>query len=263
MMQPMRAHEFLAVALPLLLLASACDDDPMVYDLGPKACDAEPGPTVASDIDTTLTINDTESTQQYVSGGKDAHPQARAGAAEMLQAWSERGYWIMYVTARPDAEHIPASCTTADCPSYFDATLEWLKSEGFPTRRAVLSLAEALSLDSNVTRDSKIARMQELTDEGYDFQYGYGDKLSDVDAFRALGIPDEHIFTVGPEPGMDGTVAIDEGADPEAASYAEHKAAFVEEQEQLCAPPEDAPEIEPRGVADGGAGAGDGGAGGG
>jgi hypothetical protein len=180
----------------------------------PAACGDAPGPTVATDIHGTLTVED------YLDNIGNQTP--RPGAAEMLQAYSQRGYFILYITGAPQ--------------TIIAETRSWFAEHGFPIERAILTLPEIASLDATVNRDYKTMRLREFIAKGYRFDYGYGDKTSDLEAFQAAGVATDHIFSIGAEAGALGTRPIDEGTPVDAAGYEEHLAADVSLFPAVCTP---------------------------
>jgi phosphoglycolate phosphatase-like HAD superfamily hydrolase len=178
------------------------------------ACGDTPGPTVATDIHGTITVED------YLDNIGNQTP--RPGAAEMLEAYSQRGYFILYITGAPQA--------------IIAETRSWFAEHGFPLERAILTLPEVASLDATVNREYKTMRLQEFLAKGYRVDYGYGDKESDLQAFQAVGVATDHIFSIGAEAGALGTRPIDEGTPVDAAGYEEHLADDVAQLPAVCTP---------------------------
>jgi len=77
-------------------------------------------------------------------------------------------------------------------------------------------------------RDSKVARLLALERDGFRFDFAYGNALTDLEAFKAIGIPLDGIFSIGEYAGALSTTAIDPAVDPEEASYAVHLSERVE-----------------------------------
>jgi hypothetical protein len=177
-------------------------------------CGDAPGPMVATDIHGTLTVED------YLDNIGNQTP--RPGAAEMLQAYSKRGYFILYITGAPQ--------------TIIAETRSWFAEHGFPLERAILTLPDVASLDATVNRDYKTARLREFVAKGYRVDYAYGDKSSDLQAFQAVGVATDHIFSIGAEAGALGSGAIDPGTPVDAAGYEEHLSGFVSQLPAICAP---------------------------
>jgi hypothetical protein len=180
----------------------------------PASCGDAPGPTVATDIHGTLTVED------YLDNIGNQTP--RPGAAEMLQAYSQRGYFILYITGAPQ--------------TIIAETRSWFAEHGFPLERAILTLPEVASLDATVNRDYKTMRLREFLAKGYRVDYAYGDKGSDLQAFQAVGVATDHIFSIGAEAGTLGTRPIDEGTPVDAAGYEDHLAGDVSLLRAICTP---------------------------
>lgn len=180
----------------------------------PAACGDAPGPTVATDIHGTLTVED------YLDDIGNQTP--RPGAAEMLQAYSKRGYFILYITGAPQ--------------TIIAETESWFAEHGFPLERAILTLPDVASLDATVNRDYKTMRLREFLAKGYRVEYAYGDKASDLQAFQAVGVATDHIFSIGAEAGALGTRPIDEGTPVAAAGYEDHLAGAVSPLPAVCTP---------------------------
>jgi len=161
-----------------------------------------PGPAVVSDIDATLTTDDLEFITQLATGAHD--PLAREGGAELLTGYAERGYFIVYATGRSEEMVLANTGESAR-----DATLRWLDEHGFPLERSRLYLAPTnADVAGEPARIYKAARLAEATEEGMDFRYAYGNAQADFDAYADVGIPKSGTFSIGPEAGSVGTVAV-------------------------------------------------------
>lgn len=177
-------------------------------------CDDKPGPAVVTDIHGTLSVEDWLDNL--------GNQTARPGSVQMLQEYAKRGYSILYVSGAPR--------------SIVPETVRWFKEKGYPTERAVLTMPETSSLVSSVNRRLKTMRLEEFAAKGYRVQYGYGDKDSDVQAYEAAGLTPDHIFTIGDDAGLLGTVALDKGKPAAQAGYEEHVRQFVATVPAVCAP---------------------------
>ncbi len=181
-----------------------------------------PGVAIVTDIDATLTTSDNEFLSQLITGTHD--PAERAGAAAMISDYAERGYFILYLTARP--EGAPVGLTGQNAA---DATLEWLTAHGYPIdpEHTRVTLAPGLVF-GNSAADFKSGALMDMEAEGFSFAYAYGNATSDIDAYAAAGIAVDDTFIIGPEAGTGGTVAV-AGED-----WLEHTSTFVDPLPAIC-----------------------------
>ncbi|MEB2322826.1 MAG: hypothetical protein OZ921_09945 [Sorangiineae bacterium] len=180
---------------------------------------------IVTDIDETLTTSDAELVNQLFDGTYD--PKMRAGADTLMQGYSKRGYFIFYLTARV------ATMTLAGTgESMTDATDEWLERHGFPMRSDRTWVA--LSQENIVGRDPatvefKTRAIEAKMDEGYRFEFAYGNATTDIDAYENAGIAKADTFIIGKRAGDDGTTAIAE------EDYLEHERSQLPAVETICA----------------------------
>jgi hypothetical protein len=161
---------------------------------------------VVTDIDETLTTSDAELLTQIRDPSHD--PARRPGSIEMVNAWADKGYKIVYLTARPHDFRVP--------------TREWLRRHGYPL--GPLSTASSLVFGGTASA-YKGAFLKGLIDDlGWVPVAAYGNAESDVTGYEAAGIPKEVSFTIGVEAGMAGTVAIADG------DYTAHVGSYVADQ---------------------------------
>lgn len=142
---------------------------------------------VVTDIDGTLTASDGELLSQltditYV-------PKLMGAADKMLQAWAQKGYPIIYLTART---HILRA----------ESRL-WLDDIAAPT--GPLITANGGKAD-DVYKTLWMNRM--IHDFGWNVVAVYGNADTDITAYENAGIAKDHTFIVGPLAGNRGTVAI-------------------------------------------------------
>jgi len=207
-MSMMRAVAAMA-ATTSLLWATGCED--------PGPC--EPRWAVVTDIDETLTTQDGEYLQQFTDPTHD--PAERPDAAELMHAYADLGYTIIYITARAANLDLP------DGRSATEATLDWLEGHDFPFAPEDLYLAETTGIGS-ATVEYKAGVLADREADGWSFAYAYGNADTDIDAFREGGISDEVIFHVGRTAGeIDGveTIPIDEAF---TQHMADHMASVIE-----------------------------------
>jgi phosphatidate phosphatase PAH1 len=190
---------------------------------GPELPDcADVRQVVVTDIDETLTTSDAEFVLQILDPTYD--PKLRAGAVELMQGYSERGFVIHYLTARSK------TVALGDDLGAEQATRDWLVAHGFPFGEdlAWLTLAETLVTGEDTTA-YKAAALQARQAEGYTYPYAYGNASTDIEAYAAAGIPKAATFIIGAEAGAQGTQAI-EGED-----FVAHAAAQLPLVASVCA----------------------------
>ncbi|MCB9545406.1 MAG: hypothetical protein H6706_05860 [Myxococcales bacterium] len=157
---------------------------------------------VITDIDGTLTLADAELTRQI--GDPTYVPRANDGALELMQAWAEKGYKVVYLTARPHTFRLQ--------------TRAWLDDLGFPYGPVIT--ADSLVFGESA-RTYKRAAIQELVDDfGWIIEAAYGNASSDIQAYEDAGHPKDRTFIIGEEAGRSGTTAVpDQDFGPHVQSY--------------------------------------------
>lgn len=167
--------------------------------------DASPACTdlraIVTDIDETLTTADEEFQSQLVDDTHD--PVARAGATELIDAYFDKGYRVLYLTARWEG----FSSNTQK--SARQLTVEWLERHGYPLdperTRVVLSQSFTAGEDTAVYKSDAIASLKA---QGWDFRYAYGNATTDIDAYAAAGIAKGSTFIIGEHAGASGSTAV-------------------------------------------------------
>lgn len=158
---------------------------------------------VVTDIDGTMTLTDEELTQQINDGSYD--PQENNSASDMMSLWADKGYTIVYLTARP---HL-----------FRSETRSWLRDHGFPVG-PVISANTLVFGDS--ARQYKRTWVNRLTgDFGWSVVAAYGNATSDIEAYEDAGIAKDITFIIGENAGVADTVAIENN------DYTNHIADFV------------------------------------
>jgi hypothetical protein len=147
-------------------------------------------PVVITDIDGTLTLADEELFKQITDGNYD--PVENASASLMMNAWSEKGYEIVYLTARPHG--------------FRAETRAWLDDQGYPPG-PVLS-ANSLVFGESARQYKRTWCNRVMDDFGWDVVAAYGNETSDIDAYEDAGISKSITFIVGPHAGVAETQAI-------------------------------------------------------
>jgi phosphatidate phosphatase PAH1 len=186
----------------VVLVCSGCGSEASVSDGGnslPSCADSKLA--IVTDIDETLTTADEEFFPMQTSDG-NYDPKERESASELMQGYAERGYFIVYLTARP--ENLTLAVTDE---SARQATGRWLREHEFPLERSQLVLADSFVF-GETARVYKAAALQTLEGESFTFDYAYGNADSDVHAYADAAIPKEVTFIIGELAGFEGTVAV-------------------------------------------------------
>ncbi|KAL5111538.1 Phosphatidate phosphatase LPIN3 [Taenia crassiceps] len=154
---------------------------------------------VISDIDGTITKSDLLGHVLHWVGLEWTHP----GVIQLYKKISENGYRLMYLSARSigqanptrnflegleqDNEKLPAGPIILSPNSL----LTTIQMEIIQKRPQVLKI-------SNLKRLGELFRHQNPK-APCPFYAGFGNRVSDMETYRAIGIPDSHIFIVNPE----------------------------------------------------------------
>jgi hypothetical protein len=188
---------------------------------GEVGCDAAFN-AIVTDIDETLTISDAEFTMQIADGTYD--PMAREGAAELITAYADLGYRVLYLTARAD------TIVTSTGESAEDATHRWLMEHGFPMgERTEVQLASSFVINS-AAAEYKAQAIMDRQAAGWVFDYAYGNALSDIQGYATAGIAKDDTFIIGDEAGAEGTVAV------AGEGWVEHTQTQMPTVEMVCDP---------------------------
>lgn len=158
---------------------------------------------IVTDIDGTLTASDNELIEQLVD--ETDVPAMKIAADTLIQTWAEKGYPIVYLTARPhELDH---------------DTRTWLDMLGFPP-------GPVITENGNQPADEYKTRWLErlIDDFGWVPVAAYGNADTDIAAYANAGIALDRTFIIGPEAGNGGTVAIPND------DYTQHITDFVEMQ---------------------------------
>ena len=143
-------------------------------------------PTVLFDVDGTLTINDFEAYADYV-GVKTA--QAYYYAPETVRAYRDKGYQLVFLTARP-------YWVTKDAR-------EWFDYENLPQWH-YRSNAGSDSAQVHKTKYIKYLREQ----VGLNIVRAYGNATTDIAAYADGGIAKADTWIIGSHAGEEGTQAL-------------------------------------------------------
>lgn len=229
----------LLVAVLVVAGAAACSDDrddassttTSATDTAPDTAGAVGASTTAvaqcdtraavvTDIDETLTTSDGEFLRQL--GDVTYDPAERPDASEMIQAYSDLGYYIVYVTGRAQEGDIPDSDMTTT-----ELTETWLVDHGFPIGEGIGEL-HLFPPDSGTLVEYKADTVTALEDEGYEVAVAYGNADTDFESYSDAGLTEEQVFSIGRLAGAEGTTAI------EGDGYTGHLAEFVEPLDPVC-----------------------------
>jgi hypothetical protein len=158
---------------------------------------------VLTDIDGTLTLSDEELFKQIDDG--QYQPIENNSASAMMNLWADKGYQVVYLTARPH--------------NFRTETRDWLVAKDYPVGPVIS--ANTLVFDESA-RDYKSAWVTRLTGAfGWEIVAAYGNAESDVQAYEDAGIPKDITFIVGPFAGSSSTQAIENN------DYGAHISDFV------------------------------------
>lgn len=151
------------------------------------------GHTMVFSIFGTATAGEDGELEAWMSD-PEAEPEARTGASDLVLAYQELGYDILYVAWTPSDVHV------GDQP-LVDAITVWLGSNGFPVGEGVRVWAPDPGADVSVALIEELTRMR---NSGAELDIGY---VSNPDAVFPLvtgGLPRDQVFTLGAA-GSDGT----------------------------------------------------------
>jgi hypothetical protein len=152
---------------------------------------------VLFDIDGTLTIDDAQILKQIEAKarGERYTPLMWDGAPAVAQRWAERGYLVVYVSARPDV--------------VFAETREWLVAKGFPPGPVLLTDKLRQAIPGERVHKYKSEVVTGLVGRAkVSLVAAYGNASTDIAVYAEAGIPKAKTFIVGPHAGKDGTQAI-------------------------------------------------------
>ena len=144
---------------------------------------------VIFDIDGTLTLSDAEQIGDYVG---TSTAQAFYFARETVQAYREKGYQLVFLTARP----------------YWMAkgSREWLRNEMQQSDWHLRLNADG-EIPSSFGGHAEYKRdyINKLKSEGLDIVRAYGNASTDIEAYEEAGIPKSETYIIGDNAGDEGT----------------------------------------------------------
>jgi hypothetical protein len=151
----------------------------------------EPGTqAVLFDIDGTLTLNDFEAVGDYLGVSTAA---AASYGPESVISYQEKGYCIVYLTARP----------------YWlmKDTREWMTEKNTPQWH-IHANPDAELFTKKDTAAYKTDYIDRLKDNGLDIIRAYGNTETDITAYADSGIPKAETYIIGEFAGSENTQAI-------------------------------------------------------
>lgn len=163
----------------------------------------EDTPVIVTDIDGTLTASDDELFMQVADGAYD--PVEKGAASELVNAWADKGFAIVYLTARPH--------------TFRSETRAWLDAHGYPVGPLISSNTLAVGDSALQYKTAWIDRV--VSTFGWRVAAAYGNADTDIGAYDAGGIPKDITFVIGELAGTEDTQPIDND------DYSDHIADFV------------------------------------
>ena len=103
----------------------------------------------------------------------------RPDAAKAINALSEKGYKVIYISAR--------------IPLFQSGLPKWLRDNGFP--EGILHVAQT-DEERDHPEAFKARVLNEYARNGWQLEYAYGDSSTDFAAYAAAGIPKERVFAL-------------------------------------------------------------------
>ncbi len=144
---------------------------------------------VVTDIDGTLTTSDDEFMQQIADTAY--YPKQHTGATRLHRLWAEKGYELLYLTARPFGGRMLSRA--------------WLRDDDFPfgymqTAPKFVSGGPAAKYKGDFVSGVEA--------QGFFIDYAYGNAESDFDGYIAAGVPVDVQFAILEGKGYKGTSPI-------------------------------------------------------
>jgi phosphatidate phosphatase PAH1 len=117
-----------------------------------------------------------------IDGTLTPHPvevwKVRPNAAKVIQLYSDKGYKIIYLSAR-----LPVKVLTST----------WLKKKGLS--EGIGCFSETVLMDDQV-EEFKISKLKTFKDMGWQLSFAYGDSSTDFAAYAAASIPSTNVFAL-------------------------------------------------------------------
>ncbi|KJE96268.1 retinal degeneration B-PD [Capsaspora owczarzaki ATCC 30864] len=121
-----------------------------------------------------------------------ADPRIQPGATDAVRFWADRGFLIMYVSARPDIQ--------------LHGVVAWMARHNFPL--GVISLRDSLSKDPAKQKIKYLRALRDATALEYFACYG---SSKDVAVYAALDIEPSRTFVIGSKQPKEGCVVMMDG----------------------------------------------------
>ena len=162
---------------------------------------------IVTDIDGTITFDDNELLKQLMEDPAYV-PKENQSASQMLNTWADKGYQVVYLSARPH--------------NLRGISREWL--HGIRAPFGPFRTADAFVYGDSA-REYKAEFLNRVaTDLGWQIVAVYGNADSDIQAYEDADISKQVTFIVGERAGESGTVAIGNN------DYTNHISSYVEQQ---------------------------------
>lgn len=140
--------------------------------------------TIVFDIDGTLTTADSEQFHHYRTGG-EYQAQAYSYAKEMVQAYRDKGYQLIFLTARPywqtkdTRDWLQTTLQQADWHLHTNPNAEPINLD-FSSAKAFFNAFGLLGKHA----DFKAGYIKELKDKGFNIVRAYGNAKTDIEAYE-------------------------------------------------------------------------------
>jgi len=154
-------------------------------------------PMVVFDIDGTLTLSDSELTDELLGGREAAMYEA---SPEVAWRYADEGYLVVYLSGRPHMLQ--------------DMSRRWLERHGFPAG-PIITTDHLFEVTGPLVEVHKVEKLEDLIDRaGVSLYYAYGNATTDVCSYAEAGLDPAYTYIVGENGGSacDGyaaTVALD------------------------------------------------------
>ncbi|MEI5908874.1 HAD family acid phosphatase [Bacillus spongiae] len=153
---------------------------------------------VVFDIDGTLTTNDFESFKEYADEYffEAYRADMYEAANRVVEHYDSEGYNIIYLTARPYWLSSTSQKWLIDHDFPFGSLHTY--SGSFPAEDAATYKAEYLS---------------KVINAGGIIDFAYGNALTDIEAYKRIGLSQNQVFIIGENAGVNGTTTVDNYVD--------------------------------------------------